>query len=101
METTIVLSILSLTTRPTSVFRLPCAGVPCTGLAGFTFTPAISPSSRAPRALVPALVLDRQDPGDCSRGLRDRAVVLELPRRQREPRLPQLHLRVTQRLLEL
>src|SRR5690349_23991160 len=99
MDTTIVLSILSLTTRPTLVFRLPCAGVPATGPVGFTFTPAIRRPSRLRRlGLIAALVLHHQDPGDRSPGLRDRAVVLQLPGREGEARLPQLLLGIPQRL---
>src|SRR5262245_2285852 len=96
MDTTIVLSILSLTTRPTLVLRLFVRVVPCTVL-----TPAICRRLRRGRAARASLVLHRQDPGDRPACLRDRAVVLQLPRRERKARLPELLLGIAQGLLEL
>src|SRR4029450_7604798 len=91
-DTTIVLSILSLTTRPTLVFRLAC-----TCVAG----PVIAGSSRRPSGLLGALALHGEDPRDRSSGLGDRAVVLQLAGRQREAGLPEVLLRVDQGLVQL
>src|SRR5262245_2285918 len=113
MDTTMVLSILSLTTRPTLVLRLFWRVVTCTVL-----TPALCrPLRRGGSGPVPiqstcrrvrrgrtaprSVVLHRQDPGNRPACLRDRAVVLQLPRRERKARLPELLLGIAQGLLEL
>src|SRR5260221_2160337 len=91
-DTTIVLSIRSLTTRPTLVFRLPCTWMSAPVIAW-------SPSGRL--AELAALALHGQDPRDCSPRLRDAAVVLELACRQREARSPEVLLRLSEGGLEL
>src|SRR5207247_5379186 len=94
-DTTIVLSILSLTTRPTLIFRLPCT---CWMVSVIWRDLRRSGAACAPGA---PFHLDRHDPGDRPTGLGDAAVVLELAGRQGEARLPQLLLRVPERRLEL
>src|SRR3954465_454796 len=97
-DTTIVLSILSLTTRPTLVFRCPCTGV----VAPVVAIPAPLPgrASGGPLALHGGdpggllagrpRALQGEDPGDLLAGRRDLAVVLQLAGREGEPRLPEV-----------
>src|SRR5439155_716055 len=87
-----VLSILSLTTRPALVFRLFCTG---------EVAPVIARSHSRRSAELLALALHGQDPRDRSPCLGDRAVVLQLPGRQREAGLPQVLLRLAEGVLEL
>src|SRR4051794_4823777 len=93
-DTTIVLSILSLTTRPTLVLRCPCTGVvaPAVGIPTLLL--------RRARGGGP-LALDGEDPGDRPSRRRDLAVILQLPGRQREPGLPEVLLGLLQAILEL
>src|SRR5438094_62049 len=94
-DTTIVLSIRSLTTWPTFVLRLPF-----TRLMGGA--PVIwSSRSGRPGPFGAPLELDGQDPGDRPAGGGNLAVVLELPGRQREARAPQLLLRLAEGFLQL
>src|SRR3954469_23333890 len=92
-DTTIVLSILSLTTRPTLVFRCPCTGV----VAPVVAIPAPLPGrpSGGPRAL------HGEDPGDLLAGRRDLAVVLQLAGREGEPRLPEVLLGLLEPVVQL
>src|SRR3954452_3566903 len=93
-DTTIVLSILSLTTRPTLVLRCPCTGVvaPAVGIPTLLL--------RRARGGGP-LALDGEDPGDRPSRRRDLAVILQLPGRQGEPGLPEVLLGLLQAILEL
>src|SRR5664280_109304 len=89
-ETTIGLSILSLTTRPTLVLRLPCTSV----------APAMPGLLRArPHEL--ALVANREDPGDRPAAAGDRGVILQLARRELEAGLPEVPLGIRERLVQL
>src|SRR5487761_2660918 len=90
MGTTIVLSILSLTTRPTLVFRLPCTSV----------APAMPGPLRA-LAHEQSLVADGEDPGDRPAGAGDRGGVRQPAGRELEAGLPEVPLRVLERLVQL
>src|SRR5579862_171969 len=96
-DTTIVLSIRSLTTRPTFVLRCACTGV-VAPVIGRRLRRLLRGRGEAAEA---ALALDREDAGDHPAGLGDRAGVIELSRRQREAGRPEVLLGLLQGIRQL
>src|SRR5450759_1118944 len=94
MDTTIVLSILSLTTRPTLVFRCPCTGVVAPAVVSPTLLLRHDACGRP-------LALDGEDPGDRPSRRRDLAVVLQLAGREGEAGLPEVLLGLSKPIVQL